>query len=158
MPGMDPASIGIARPRRVGGVAASLKTLWQKYGTPGLIVLLALAIVLTLTRNWNAWEGRRIDQVINDAYLRRDVTPLSTKVAGLVRAVKVNDYQRVRGDELVQLEDDDYRAQIAQVERAASASGSPSTSSCQTWTSSRATAIRTTSRSWPRTSEPLEFV
>src|SRR4051812_24642484 len=86
-----------------------------KLGTPVVIVLLAVAIVATLTRNWNAWEGERVEQVTNDAYVRRDVTPLSTKVAGLVRAVNVGDYQHVRmGDELVLLEDKDYRAQVAQ--------------------------------------------
>jgi membrane fusion protein (multidrug efflux system) len=53
--------------------------------------------------------------VTNDAYIRRDLTPLSTKVVGLVREVKVNDYQHVRkGDELVLLADDDYRAQVSQ--------------------------------------------
>jgi membrane fusion protein (multidrug efflux system) len=120
--GMDPAPIGLARLKRVERIAAPLKTLWQKYGTPALIILLALAIVLTLTRNWNAWEGDRIDQVTNDAYVRRDVTPLSTKVAGLVRTVKVDDYQRVRkGEELVLLQDDDYRAQVAQAQAAVDA-------------------------------------
>src|SRR5258705_10617549 len=95
--------------------ATSSKTVWTKFGTPVLIVALAIAIVVTLTHNWNAWEGQQIEQVTNDAYVRRDVTPLSTKVAGLVRAVKVSDYQHVqKGDELVVLEDDDYRAQVAQ--------------------------------------------
>src|SRR5262245_58949243 len=92
-----------------------LKTAWRRFGTPVLVVLMALAIALTITRNWNAWEGGRADQITNDAFVRRDVTPLGTKVAGLVREVKVGDYQRVRkGDELVRLEDDDYRAQVAQ--------------------------------------------
>src|SRR5256885_10427122 len=94
-----------------------MKVIWQKFGTPVLVVLLALAIVLTMTRNWNAWEGARVEQVTNDAFVRGDLTPLSTKVAGLVRDVKVSDYQKVRkGDELVLLEDDDYRAQVAQAE------------------------------------------
>jgi membrane fusion protein, multidrug efflux system len=88
---------------------------WVKFGTPVLVVVMALAIALTITRNWNAWEGGRIEQVTNDAYVRRDLTPLSTKVVGLVREVKVNDYQQVRkGDELVILADDDYRAHVAQ--------------------------------------------
>jgi len=96
-------------------VATPLKHLWQKYGTPLLIVLLAVAIIVTLTHNWNTWEGQRVEQVTNDAYIRRDLTPLSTKVAGLVRKVNVGDYQHVRkGDELVLLEDEDYRAQVAQ--------------------------------------------
>jgi len=92
-----------------------VKTAWLRFVTPVLIVLMALAIALTLTRNWSAWEGGRSDQVTNDAYVRRDLTPLSTKVVGLVREVKVSDYQHVqKGDELVVLADDDYRAQVAQ--------------------------------------------
>jgi len=99
-----------------------LKAAWRRFGTPVLVVLLALTIAITLTRNWNAWEGGRADQVTNDAFVRRDVTPLSTKVAGLVREVKVGDYQAVRkGAELVRLEDDDYRAQVAQAAAAVDA-------------------------------------
>jgi len=92
-----------------------LKPGWQKYGTPLIVMLLAIAIIVTTTRNWNGWEGGRIEQVTNDAYVRGDLTPLSTKVPGLVREVKVNDYQQVRkGDVLVQLDDNDYKAQVAQ--------------------------------------------
>src|SRR5215510_7917652 len=106
----------VAAPRaQVEPTISPLKTMWRRFGTPLLVVLMALAIALTITRNWNAWEGGRIEQVTNDAYVRRDLTPLSTKVVGLVREVKVNDYQKVRkGDELVLLADDDYRAQVSQ--------------------------------------------
>jgi membrane fusion protein, multidrug efflux system len=101
---------------------AWLKVQSQKYGTPTLVLLLAAAIVITMTRNWNAWEGARVEQVTNDAYVRGDLTPLSTKVAGLVREVAVTDYQTVhKGDELVRLVDDDYRAQIAQASAAVEA-------------------------------------
>src|ERR1700758_1834866 len=102
-------------PRVVEQVPSHSKPAWQQYGTPLIVLLLALAVIVTITRNWNGWEGGRIEQVTNDAYVRGDLTPLSTKVPGLVREVKVNDYQRVRkGDLLVQLDDDDYRAQLAQ--------------------------------------------
>ena len=81
-----------------------LKAAWLRFGTPVLVLLMALALAVAITRNWNSWEGGRIDQVTNDAFVRRDVTPLGTKVAGLVREVKVSDYQQVRkGDELVLL-------------------------------------------------------
>jgi len=51
--------------------------------------------------------------------VRADLTPLSTKVAGLVATVPVSDYQPVRpGDLLVQLRDDDFRAQVQQAEAA----------------------------------------
>ena len=63
-----------AVPRRAAG--------WQSYTTPILVVILAFAVVITITRNWNAWEGGKVEQVTDDAYVRGDLTPLSTKVAG----------------------------------------------------------------------------
>src|SRR6202142_4198643 len=95
---------------------------WQSYITPILVVILALAVVITITRNWNAWEGGKVDQVTDDAYVRGDVTPLSTKVTGIVRSVNVADYQQVhKGDLIVELEDDDYRAQVDQANAAVAA-------------------------------------
>jgi membrane fusion protein, multidrug efflux system len=95
---------------------------WQKYTTPILVVILALAVLVTITRNWNAWEGGKVEQVTDDAYVRGDLTPLSTKVAGIVRAVEVADYQQVhKGDLLVELQDDDYRAQVDQANAAVAA-------------------------------------
>jgi membrane fusion protein, multidrug efflux system len=103
------------RPKMVEPAPPPVKPAWQKYGTPLVVVLLAIAVIVTITHNWNSWEGGRVEQVTNDAYVRGDLTPLSTKVPGLVREVKVNDYQSVRkGDLLVQLDDDDYKAQVAQ--------------------------------------------
>ncbi|HET7106795.1 MAG TPA: HlyD family secretion protein [Candidatus Acidoferrum sp.] len=88
---------------------------WLKYATPILVLLLAAAVLISLTRNWNAWEGGKAEQVTDDAFVRGDLTPLSTKVAGIVRSVKVTDYQRVHGgDLLVELQDDDFQAQLAQ--------------------------------------------
>jgi membrane fusion protein (multidrug efflux system) len=82
-----------------------------------LILLMAVGIIILITGNWNAWAGERVAQETDDAYLRADLTPLSTKVAGLVATVGVSDYQRVKpGDLLVQLRDDDFRAQVAQAE------------------------------------------
>jgi membrane fusion protein, multidrug efflux system len=99
---------------------------WRTYGTPVLVLALAAAVAISITRNWNAWEGGERDQTTDDATVRGDLTPLSTKVAGIVRAVRVSDYQSVhRGDTLVELCDDDYLAQVAQatagVEAAAAA-------------------------------------
>src|SRR5260370_770829 len=95
---------------------------WLKFGTPILVLLLAAAVVISLTRNWNAWEGGKVEQVTDDAFVRGDLTPLSTKVAGIVRNVKVSDYQRVHaGDLLVELQDDDYQAQLAQATAAVEA-------------------------------------
>src|SRR5713101_6878981 len=102
--------------------APAAKPKWLSYLTPIAVLLLAAALIITLTRNWNAWEGGRIDQVTDDAYVRGDLTPLSTKVAGIVRDVKVSDFQAVhKGDLLVQLNDDDYQAQVAQARAAVAA-------------------------------------
>jgi membrane fusion protein, multidrug efflux system len=95
---------------------------WRKYVSPILVVLLALAVFITITRNWNAWEGGKVEQVTDDAYVRGDLTPLSTKVAGIVRSVHVEDFQRVhKGDLIVELQDDDYRAQVDQAGAAVAA-------------------------------------
>src|SRR5277367_1715147 len=109
-----PAPVPAAAPQHVPE-PPNPRLKWQRYGTPLLVVLLAAAVVFTITRNWNSWEGGRIEQVTDDAIVRGDLTPLSTKVPGLVRDVKVSDYQAVyQGDLLVALDDDDYEAQVAQ--------------------------------------------
>src|SRR5258705_813258 len=95
---------------------------WKKYVTPLLVVALALAVLITITRNWNAWEGGKVEQVTDDAYVRGDLTPLSTKVAGIVRTVHVADFQRVhKGDLSVELQDEGYRAQVDQASAAVEA-------------------------------------
>jgi membrane fusion protein (multidrug efflux system) len=95
---------------------------WKKYVTPFLVVALALAVLITITRNWNAWEGGKVEQTTDDAYVRGDLTPLSTKVAGIVRTVHVADFQRVhKGELIVELQDDDYRAQVDQATAAVEA-------------------------------------
>src|ERR1700675_657512 len=84
---------------------------------PALILLMAVAIVFLIAGNWNAWASEKAEQETDDAYIRADLTPLSTKVAGLVATVAVSDYQSVKaGDLLVQLRDDDFRAQVQQAE------------------------------------------
>jgi membrane fusion protein, multidrug efflux system len=95
---------------------------FRKYLTPLLVVLLAAAIVLTLAWDWNSWEGGRAVETTDDAYVRGDITPLSTKITGLVKEVAVSDYQSVhRGDLIVQLDDDDFKAQVAQANAAVEA-------------------------------------
>jgi membrane fusion protein (multidrug efflux system) len=104
------------------GAASYTSGGWKKYLSPLLVVALALAVLLTITRNWNAWEGGKVEQTTDDAYVRGDVTPLSTKVAGVVRTVHVADFQRVhQGDLIVELQDDDYRAQVDQASAAVEA-------------------------------------
>jgi membrane fusion protein (multidrug efflux system) len=76
---------------------------------------MAIGIVFLIAGNWTSWASERVDQTTDDAYVRADLTPLSTKVAGLVASVEVEDYQAVKaGYLLVRLRDDDFRAQVQQ--------------------------------------------
>jgi membrane fusion protein (multidrug efflux system) len=109
-------------PSKEQSAAAKPPFRWQQYVTPLLVVLLALAVLITVTWNWNSWEGGRAEQVTDDAYVRGDLTPLSTKVPGIVSAVHVSDYQQVhKGDLLVDLQDEDYQAQVDQAKAAVAA-------------------------------------
>src|SRR5437660_623735 len=84
---------------------------------PIAVLLLAVAIVVLVTTRWNSWVGGRSTQSTDDAYVRADVTPLSTKISGIVSVVAVEDYKQVKaGDLLVQIKDDDFRAQVEQAE------------------------------------------
>ena len=66
---------------------------------------------------WDSWVGVRVDQTTDDAYVKGDLTPLSAKVEGYVRRVRVNDFERVKaGALLVEIEDDDYKARVTQAE------------------------------------------
>src|SRR5258708_25714787 len=89
---------------------------------PIFVLVLAAAILFLINANWNSWVGGRGSQKTDDAYLRADITPLSTRVSGTVMTVAVEDYQKVKaGDLLVQIKDDDYRAQVEQSEAAGQA-------------------------------------
>lgn len=81
-----------------------------------LIFLIALAVLIVITTRWNRWEGNARWQSTDDAYLQADLTPIATKVAGYVRALPVQDFERVRADQvLAEIVDDDYRAAVAQI-------------------------------------------
>ena len=94
----------------------------KQWLVPAIILLLAVGVVVLITTNWNAWAGGRAVQETDDAYLHADVTPLSTKVAGLVATVAVSDYQAVKaGELLVALRDDDFNAQVQEAQASVAA-------------------------------------
>ena len=119
------ATVGTPAPARAPEpeqAQAKPRAKWRKFVVPTLVVLLAAVILATITWDWNAWEGGRAEQVTDDAYVRGDLTPLSTKVAGIVRDVKVSDYQQVhKGELIVELDSDDFRAQVDQATAAVEA-------------------------------------
>jgi membrane fusion protein, multidrug efflux system len=89
-----------------------------------LIVLLAAAgLLFGIAGHLTGWQGNRPDQVTDDAFLRADMTPLSTRISGTVRKVNVNDYQSVKaGQTLIELDDEDYRAALNQAQAALASS------------------------------------
>jgi len=93
---------------------------WNKlfeFAWRSLVFLVAIAIIIVISTNWNRWEGGEGWQTTNDAYLQADLTPISAKVAGYIRDLPIQDYERVhKGQVLAQLVDDDYRATVAEVE------------------------------------------
>ena len=97
--------------------AAPTAGLWARLAIPLLAVIVALAFVALATLRWNAWTGNATTQTTNGAYVRADLTQLSSRVAGEVLKVAVSDFQRVKaGDLLIQIDPADYEAQVSQAE------------------------------------------
>jgi membrane fusion protein, multidrug efflux system len=90
---------------------------WGRLAIPVLAVLAALGFIALATLRWDEWVGRAVIQSTNDAYVKSDMTRLSSRAAGEVLAVAVDDFQRVKaGDLLVQIDPADYQAQVALAE------------------------------------------
>src|SRR3984957_20870283 len=82
---------------------------------PVVVLVVAAALLFTINGCWTTWQGGHAEQRTDDAYVRADLTPLSTRVSGTVRKLEVGDYEAVKpGQLLVQLDDDDYAATLAQ--------------------------------------------
>jgi membrane fusion protein (multidrug efflux system) len=82
-----------------------------------IVVLIALGLAGLFVMRWDVWIGSRARQTTDDAYVRGDITPLSAKVEGYARRVPVTDFQLVKaGDLLVEIDDEDYQARVAQAE------------------------------------------
>ncbi len=86
---------------------------------PVVVLVVAAALLFTIKGCWTSWEGGHAEQRTDDAYVRADLTPLSTRISGTVRKMEVGDYQAVQpGQLLVQLEDQDYAAGLAEAKAA----------------------------------------
>jgi membrane fusion protein (multidrug efflux system) len=97
---------------------------WAGVGIRLFILLLIAALVVVVAREWDWWVGSSALQRTDDAYLQADTTPLAAKVPGYVSRVRVRDFQRVHaGDILVEIVDDDYRAQLDQAQANVAAAG-----------------------------------
>jgi membrane fusion protein (multidrug efflux system) len=114
-PQLNPAESPL--PARLRGRAESWKQrtlhrLGRAWVTLVILLLAGALAVLFITR-WDVWVGAGIRQTTDDAYIRSDITPLSAKIEGYVRRVPVDDFEYVKkGDLLVEIVDDDYRARL----------------------------------------------
>jgi membrane fusion protein (multidrug efflux system) len=98
------------------------QTSFVRIGIPVLATLAALGFVVLATLRWDVWVGGARIQTTDDAYVRAELTRLSSRVAGEVIKVAVDDFQRVKaGDVLVQIDPADYQAQVAQADASVAA-------------------------------------
>lgn len=115
-PSQTSAAVAAAR------AAALQRGAWNRFAIPLFAVLVAFAFIAVATLRWDAWTGSAVTQTTNDAYVRAELTRLSSRVAGEVLTVAVNDFQRVKaGDLLIQIDPADYQAQVAQAEASVAA-------------------------------------
>jgi membrane fusion protein (multidrug efflux system) len=90
---------------------------------PLVVLLVAAGLLFGIAGHFTGWQGNRSEQETDDAYLRADMTPLSTRISGTIRKVNVSDYQSVKsGQVLIELDDEDYRAALNQAQAALAAS------------------------------------
>jgi membrane fusion protein (multidrug efflux system) len=62
---------------------------------------------------WYWWQTGRYIETTDNAYIRGDITPISTKVAGYVESVLVADNQIVRaGEPLVRIQDMEFKVRM----------------------------------------------
>ncbi|MBB4379410.1 MULTISPECIES: HlyD family secretion protein [unclassified Bradyrhizobium] len=97
-------------------------SLGSRFAIPLFAVIVALGFVALATLRFDEWVGNAVIQTTNDAYVRAELTRLSSRVSGEVLTVAVTDFQRVKaGDLLIQIDPADYEAQVAQSEASVAA-------------------------------------
>jgi membrane fusion protein (multidrug efflux system) len=90
---------------------------WRRLAIPLVAVAAVLIFIAVATLRWDAWVGAATVQTTDDAYVRAELSRLSSRVAGEVLTVAVKDFQHVKtGDLLIQIDPADYEAQVAQAE------------------------------------------
>jgi membrane fusion protein, multidrug efflux system len=90
---------------------------------PLIVLVVAALLFFVINGRWTSWLGGRAEQETDDAYLQADMTPLSTRISGTVRKMKVNDFDSVKaGQVLVEIDDDEYRAIVEEAKAGLAAS------------------------------------
>jgi len=76
-------------------------------------VFLFLLLFAATSFGWYWWQTGRYIETTDNAYIRADITPISTKVAGYVESVLVADNQVVRaGEPLVRIQDMEFKVRM----------------------------------------------
>lgn len=90
---------------------------------PLIVLVVAALLFFVINGRWTSWFGDRAEQETNDAYVQADMTPLSTRISGTVRSMKVEDFESVKaGQVLVEIDDEDYRSIVEEAKAALAAS------------------------------------
>ena len=114
---LQPLSTPDVEPAAAAPAAPPKSRPWIGLAIRIAVLLVAAAIAAFIITRWDSWIGARVRQTTDDAYVRGDITPVSAKVDGYVGKVAVQDFQPVKeGDLLVQIDDDEYQAHVAQAE------------------------------------------
>lgn len=90
---------------------------------PLIVLVVAALLFFVINGRWTSWFGGRAEQETDDAYVQADMTPLSTRISGTVRKMKVEDFASVKASQvLVEIDDDEYRAIVEEAKAALAAS------------------------------------
>jgi membrane fusion protein (multidrug efflux system) len=81
---------------------------------PVFLFAMAGLLFYLISGSWTMWQNKTAIKT-DDAYVRADIAPLSTKVAGIVNRTAVTDFESVKaGQTLVILKNDEYKAHLDQ--------------------------------------------
>jgi membrane fusion protein, multidrug efflux system len=109
----------MAQTETIGNSGVPVLHTWRRLAIPVVAIALATGFVALATLRWDSWMARLSLQTTNDAYVRAEMTRLSSRVAGAIKSVNIVDFQRVKaGDLLIQIDSADYDAQASQAEGA----------------------------------------
>jgi len=86
---------------------------------PLIALVVAGLLFFVINGRWTSWSGGRAEQETDDAYVQADMTPLSTRISGTVRKMKVEDFDSVKASQvLVEIDDDEYCAIVEEAKAA----------------------------------------
>jgi membrane fusion protein, multidrug efflux system len=112
-----PPAVSAPTQARAPSPPAPSRFRWRSLVVRTIVLVVAGVIVTLFATQWDRWLGDFTRQETDDAYVQGDVTPLSAQVDGYVDEVPVKDFEYVKeGDLLFAIEDDDYKARVAQAE------------------------------------------